>query len=490
MSSVCERLKKSLEVESTVGAYESELLERNIGDKRLNQRAEIISSLFENNPGKSIPQISETKAILKSIYRFLGNDKVTMESLIEPHIKNIPNMVGNQEILFSIQDTSTIDFTGRKSIQGIGNHGNDIAKGYIIHPTLITTTHGVSLGYADYQCWTRKKEDKSKKTDTEKRKENRKKAIEEKESNKWINSFNATCELQKNLNNKVHFVCIADRESDIYEFFLKREEYYQEEGYAPDLLLRAKQNRKVKDEEDRKQLLWDSVKSAPISGEINIVVPKQKDKKEREACLTVQYCKITMLRPKEFDKQRYKPITVYAVYTNEINPPKDVEPVSWLLLTTISVDSFDNALLIIQAYLKRWVIETLFKVLKSCCKTEERQLRYGDGLKKTIVLDSIVAWKILFMTMLGRAFPDLPASVIFEDYEWQALHVLTYKTTEIPTTIPSLGMVTLQIAKLGGFIERKNKKIQPGPLIMFRGFDKLLNAIPMFIIYNHKRNGT
>ena len=38
----------------------------------------------------------------------------------------------------------------------------------------------------------------------------------------------------------------------------------------------------------------------------------------------------------------------------------------------------------------------------------------------------IVAWRVLFVTMLGRECPDLPCTVLFEDEddEWESVYMI------------------------------------------------------------------
>ena len=41
------------------------------------------------------------------------------------------------------------------------------------------------------------------------------------------------------------------------------------------------------------------------------------------------------------------------------------------------------------------------RILKSGCRIEERKLQTAEGLRKCLALDSLVAWRIQFLTMLG-----------------------------------------------------------------------------------------
>ncbi|TGN13210.1 hypothetical protein EHS11_04770 [Leptospira ilyithenensis] len=47
------------------------------------------------------------------------------------------------------------------------------------------------------------------------------------------------------------------------------------------------------------------------------------------------------------------------------------------------------------------MIETFFKTLKSGCKIEEHQFQTFERLQRVLAIDSIIAWRILFLTTLG-----------------------------------------------------------------------------------------
>jgi hypothetical protein len=59
----------------------------------------------------------------------------------------------------------------------------------------------------------------------------------------------------------------------------------------------------------------------------------------------------------------------------------------------------------------------------------------AQRLRNCLALDSLVAWRIQLLTMLGRETPDLPCDVVFEDYEWKALYCYVHKTTEPPSSL-------------------------------------------------------
>jgi hypothetical protein len=74
----------------------------------------------------------------------------------------------------------------------------------------------------------------------------------------------------------------------------------------------------------------------------------------------------------------------------------------------------------------------------------------------TLAIDLVVAWRVMRLTMLGRATPDVPCTVYFEEYEWKALYAFVGKGLHaIPAHTPCLRDAQRLLAQLGGFLGRK-----------------------------------
>ena len=59
-----------------------------------------------------------------------------------------------------------------------------------------------------------------------------------------------------------------------------------------------------------------------------------------------------------------------VVVIEEVDAPKGVKPIRWVLLTSLPVKSFEDAWQIIEDYEHRWLIEEYHKVIKSGCSIE------------------------------------------------------------------------------------------------------------------------
>ena len=63
-----------------------------------------------------------------------------------------------------------------------------------------------------------------------------------------------------------------------------------------------------------------------------------------------------------------------VIWAQEENPPTEVEPINWLLLTTLAIASVADVVQYLRWYSYRWLIERYHYVLKSGCRVEQLQL--------------------------------------------------------------------------------------------------------------------
>lgn len=159
----------------------------------------------------------------------------------------------------------------------------------------------------------------------------------------------------------------------------------------------------------------------------------------------------------------------------EENPPEGEEPIEWGRITSMKVDTFEQAITIIEWYSCRWEIEIFFRTLKSGCQVEKLQLETAERLEPCLALDMIVAWRILFVTMLGRIYPELDCELIFEPEEWQAVHFVLNQT-QLPPTPPSISELIPMIAQLGGYLGRKHDS-PPGPKAIWIGLQRMRDFV-------------
>ena len=194
---------------------------------------------------------------------------------------------------------------------------------------------------------------------------------------------------------------MGDRESDLYDLFLAKR------ADQVDLLVRAAQNRRVEGEH---QKVWATVEAAPVVDTLQVKVPKRGNQAARLATVSVRFSKITLLPPQHRSKEDLATVSLTAVLAQEEHPPAEVTPLEWLLLTTCQVTTSDLACQKIDWYACRWTIEVWHKVLKSGCQIEAKQLESRESLERCLALYSVIAWRILYASLLARSVPEAPCT--------------------------------------------------------------------------------
>jgi hypothetical protein len=308
--------------------------------------------------------------------------------------------------------------------------------------------------------------------DNQKRHKRRERSITEKESNKWLVSLKAAAHLQEELSES-QVISVGDSEADIYDLFLKAKELKQ------GLLIRACEDRRV---EHPEKYLWSHIENQAIGGEVTIQVSRHAGKKARKAVLSLRYGLVKLHPPQSRYQEKLAANEIWAVLAREDRPPEGEKAIEWLLLTSVPVNSIGDACQRMEWYTCRWVIEMYHKVLKSGCRVEERQFTDLENLKRYLALDAIVAWRVLYLTLLSRDTPDIPCTVILETYEWQALYCFIHKTNQPPDDTPTLKQTTLWIAQLGGFLGRKSDG-NPGTITIWRGLQRLTDIAEAWLVF-------
>ena len=86
----------------------------------------------------------------------------------------------------------------------------------------------------------------------------------------------------------------------------------------------------------------------------------------------------------------------------EPDPPAGVEPVAWLLLTTLPVTTCAEAIVVLDFEGLRWRLEEGHLWSKSGCEGEKSAHNTAERIKR-----AVMAWHLLVLTWLGRATPEV-----------------------------------------------------------------------------------
>lgn len=425
-----------------------------LGDERLNRRLTLVLRRLAEHPEQSIASTFRGWGETQAAYRFFDNEKVTPEKVLAPHREATLQRAREHPVVLCVEDTSELDFTSKATVEGLGPLNYDGTQGINIHPMLAVTPERLCLGVLGLWSWVRDADDHGGKD----RQDRLSRPLEQKESQRWVAGYKQVAELQGQVG-ETRLVYVADRDSDLFELF-------EAAASAPaHWLIRAAQDRAVKGG----GLIWEKVGQSPSLGQITFDLPAGRGRRARQVEQSLHALRVVLRAPYRPDK-KLASVEVTAILAREDNPPPGEDAIEWLLLSSLPVESFEEACEKVQWYLCRWQIEVFFRILKSGCKVEQLQLQSRERIEAAVALYLIVAWRVLYLTRLGRVVPDLSCEVAFSAQEWQAVYMVS-KRQKPPSQPPRLLEILTLVAGLGGHLGRKGDG-PPGPKAIWIGLQR------------------
>jgi len=314
------------------------------GDAR---RAAVGTELFERVTATGslvIRKLGETRAGELAMHRFLAAPSVTCGEMLETLAGRTMAAASGRRIVVA-QDTTEINFAGREANRrGLGPAGDGVSAGFFVHPLVaIDSETEAVLGLLDAHIWTR--------DDAAKTAPRRQRAIEDKESIRWLRGVERAAEL---LTDAASVVVVGDRENDIYSCFARPLLRVLSRPAGADLIVRAAQDRAlVEDASLFARAAWPELTQMLVK-----VAPRRVGDPGRIATVALRAGPVTLKRPRNgFAKTDPETVSMTLVEVREINPPANEEPLHWRLLTTIEVGDAAAAREIVRLYRLRWRID-------------------------------------------------------------------------------------------------------------------------------------
>ena len=435
----------------------------NLGDQRLTRRLVEYGRACFQRPTANLPQTCGSRAATKGAYRLLNHPNASLETLLSEHRETTLARASEYSVVLAIQDTTSLNYTTHPSTEGlgpIGSSGASATLGLEVHSLMVSNLSGTPLGLLDVNAWARDpatygESDVCRELPTS-----------EKESQKWLRGYAAADAAAQRLE-RTQVVVVGDREADMFDLLKAAVD-----GHA-ELLVRATHPRRILTPEGKVEgYLWDRVRQEPVAAEMQVQIPRRGSRPARTAELDLRYRVVDVAKPVG-KSSTARSVRVWAIAATERETHTgEVEPIEWLLLTTLPVENPEAAIEKVKWYMLRWLIEVYHRTLKSGCRIEQRQSTTADSLKAALAIDVVVAWRVMSLVKLGRELPDVPCTAFFEELEWKALHCFVHRTPIPPTTPPSLNVAMRMVAGLGGFLGRKGDG-HPGAQTIWRGLERL-----------------
>jgi Transposase DDE domain len=403
-----------------------------------------------------------------AFWRFIDNARVTVDRLIEGWSEQTRIAAAGRHVL-AIQDTSEIKFsTTEDDRRGLGKIKKGNAYGVLLHAMLaVDADTGSCLGLVGGQVWTRAEKNKT---------PHAQRGLADKESRRWV----TTAEQAKNVLAQAHKITVIDdREGDFYAHW----------ALTPadnvELLSRVMHDHRLMEG----GTLRKAATRLPFCAKAMIELPKRIDRHARKAHLSLRFGAVVLKRPEHTpDKDLPESIPLNFVEVVELHPPRGVEPVRWLLLTTHEVASAADAWQIVAWYKLRWTIEQLFRSMKSQgLQIEDSQLHSADRLKKLVAIAARAAVIVIQLVQARNGPETLPAGFVFSAEEIEVIDALNKSLqgkTELqknPHPSNTLAWAAWVIAKLGGWSGYASHR-PPGPITFHHGLARFQTLVPAWAI--------
>jgi Transposase DDE domain len=390
--------------------------------------------------------------------RFLRNGKVTIDRLIEGWSEQTGAAAIGRHVL-AIQDTSEINFqTTPERRRGLGEIGKGVGRGVLVHAMLaLDASTGSCLGLVSGRIWTRKGRVVV---------PHSQRPLSEKESERWV----CTGETAKQvLAGAAMVTVIGDRESDIYPAWASLP------GPNFHLILRVMHERCLV---DGSSLSAASAAFAPADTQRVDLPARAPNSPARTAVLNLRFGEIALRRPDDSAYRHLpKSVSLTLVEVIESECPKNVEPVHWRLLTTHEVADAAAAWQIVAWYKRRWIIEQLFRLMKTQgLRLEDSQLDTADRLIKLAAIAAKAAAVTLQLLQARDGQSSEPATVGFPAQEITVLEAVNARVEgktglqKNPHPKHALAWAAWIIARLGGWDGYPSSK-PPGPITFRYGLE-------------------
>ena len=329
--------------------------------------------------------------------RFFASPKVTSAKLVAGWSDLTGAACAGRHVL-AIQDRSEVKFpTTAQRRRDLGPVGKGNAYGVLVHAMIaVDAPSGSCLGLVGGDVWSR---------DGVNPIPHRQRPLAERESVHWID----TAQQAKQVLKPAEMVTVvADREADIYPSWAT----VPEANFH--MLGRAMKDRLLAGG----GTLFAAAATFPVAGRRKIELRAHEPAHpKRIAVVELRYGAVEICRPQD-ERDRSLPPTVRLrlIDVREVDPPEGVEPLHWRLLTTHAIADAAGAWEIVGWYQRRWVIEQLFRVMKSQgLQLEDSQIASAERLVKL----AAVATKSLPSRKRGAIHAD-GGSVIIEAREPRA----------------------------------------------------------------------
>lgn len=433
------------------------------------------------------PAASVPRKLLIGAQRFWNNVRVPPASLRDPMIEHQTGLLVGVPSLFVAHDTMEIDLTGRYQPDDAGPLRSSHACGHLLHWALaIDPETRRPLAAVASEVWTRPM--------TTRKGDSASRPPEERESIKWKREIMASVKALKRAKVRAVITHLLDREGDTHDNLT----FARAKGHR--IITRAAQEHVIAEAPGSLRKLLESsqgwagettcerevptkasesaMKEARKAGRAAVESIRQTLKTmggHRVATLRVRWARVTFTPDGHKKKSlRRKPVQVWVVHVREQDVPAFVEPLEWVLLTTVPVATSDEALWVMEGYRSRWPIEPMHAVLKTGLQVEAHSVTDVASMQRLLAVLLPVSLHLVRWAYAWRADPKaLARTQVPADVLVALKSACRYYELPLPRREWTIKDVVLRLAALGGYEHRPDRT--PGWLVLWRGWRRLLD---------------
>jgi hypothetical protein len=426
-----------------------------LGNSLRTKRLQKVATQMLSQPEQSLPKQNPLWADLRAAYRLFDQKRVTFDAVAEQHWQQTRQTKPGRYLLIS--DTTDIDHFSHRATTGLGQLGKGNGRGMQLHNCLAYNCddkqiEGVAGALIHYRTKVPKNETRMQRLSRIR------------ESQIWGDLVDKVGSAPQGS----QWIHVFDRGGDNFEAVC-----HIKLAHCDWVIRAAKLNRNVINENGEKVPLKSALEGARVLGGYELRLRSRPGVKARTAQIEVSTIEVTFPRPCHHSKWvkqcGINEQKMNVVVVQEVGTPKGVTPIRWVLLTSLPVDTFEDAWQVIEDYENRWMVEEYHKVLKTGCSVELHALRTADRLEPLIGLISVIGTRLIQLKLVGRSQPEAKAATHVPS-SW--LKCLKLARPKLKMTGMSVYIFFRELAKLGGFLGRKGDG-EPGWQTVWHGYKKL-----------------
>jgi hypothetical protein len=435
-----------------------------LGNRARVQRLIRVADRMAEHPGGSLPDKMHDPAGYQGLMRLVRHPSVTHAAVLHHHRQRTLEQARTQAgVVLFVHDGTELDYTGKKSLAGLGQIGQGNHRGYICHNSLaVAARSGELLGLA-HQILHRRADVPPNETEAAKRER------ETRESLLWVQACAAIGPAPAGC----LWVDVCDRGADTFEFL-------DSEVVAGRLfVVRSHHDRAITlghEASGPARTLHAYARGLPEVGRRAVSVGGRDGQPARPATVAFAAGAVRVRPPKKRrGKHRGVPLLLWVLIAREVDPPAGEEPVEWILLTNRPVRTPEEIVEVLGWYERRWIVEDYHKAQKTGCQIEGPQFTQEERLQPVIALLSVVAVLLVNLRWYSRQ-PEAeakPAREVVPEVYVSVLSVWQHKERRPEATVKDF---FLALARLGGYLPRR-KDGQPGWLVLWRGWRRLQDMV-------------